>query len=172
MHYGRLRIIMWSGVGLNVGVSALLLVATSWWPIELAEIESNARQSSKSVEDVRVDTKTLKVGDFRDTLGVRLRRPFVEPSAVEPKNIEPASVPTRPPLKLDITLVGTAVMAAPNRSSAWIRHDAGSKSRIINQGERIENLPGEPLVVEIEQRRIVLEVDGQQVVVEMKLKAE
>ncbi|MEZ6137058.1 MAG: hypothetical protein R3C53_19360 [Pirellulaceae bacterium] len=95
-----------------------------------------------------------------------MRKPLVD-EARQPESVPVAvATPKLPPPKIEAVLLGTAVMEVPADSIAWIRV-ASNPALQIRERTTVELIPGNPSVKAIEERRVVFEIQGQEVSIEM-----
>ncbi len=146
-------------------IGGALFVGLIAAPIDVSPVRADLPGESSARRAKPSPTAPIKLEDFGSTLKKPLQRPLQDPKPPAAAVVKPQPPP--PPPKLNVVLVGTAVETEANRSKAWLQ-PAGKQIQMVAVGQVLTDMPGKPEVKSIQERRIVLSVNGQDVPVEIK----
>ncbi len=157
----RRKLWLATAVVIIVAVAAIVPVVQS--PLEQASIDVDALPAIGTKQNPTKRSVTLQ--DFGTQLGRSLRFPREQSVESEPAKVAP--VAAEPPPQVDVVLLGTAMDSQQSASMAWIR-PAGKPPRLVSVGDTLSDLPGEPTVVEIAERRTVLKLGRHEITLKIK----
>jgi len=117
---------------------------------------------------VRSTASLLVEHDFIYVWNKPLRRPLVDvapPVAREPVIVPAVNAIAAKPLP-EITLAATFMETDPASRRAWLILPGGVR-RLVNVGQSLDELPGPPIIAQIEDRRVVIKWENTLVIKEL-----
>jgi len=163
------RSLLWLTTGCMISVGFLIMIAAMTVPL-LGPLSPQVTRTSlparKTPQDSAPDRLSMSVRDFEGIWGKPLQRPVqeLEPPEVAP-DPEPVAKVSTPKPQFSAKLIGTISDSKPELARAWI--EVAGKPRLIRHQERLSDLPGEPVVAEIQPESILLELGDQQLEIEL-----
>jgi hypothetical protein len=167
MSYGRVRTLLWIGAGVAFLAGVVFFVAIYSWPIGKFDAVATLDLPKIGRSPQGDPTTILTLKDFGESLSSPLQAALVDEVAVPVPVVAVKEAEPVPPAKIDAQLLGTAVVSSAIGSVAWIRI-ANQPAQAVREGQTIANLPGRPLIKFIQARRVIFEVQGQEVALEIK----
>lgn len=142
---------------------ACVFAASVVTPLETPDIKPTRLAEAKT--DGKADTSpSLSIEDFGNTLAFQLQRPLVDPPKQPEAGKSEEKKSTPKPIKVAAKLVGTIVDDDPEKSVAWLKPDRNSSSLLmVQQGDRIKELPQQPLVKQVLKTKVVFRINNQDI---------